>query len=72
MIHVDFALHCVSLAADTRVSDQVTDPILGWGVGWGKGARRQGGVQVGATEWEVIISMVVGTTRVDEFMYMFL
>lgn len=42
MICVDFALHCVSLAADTRVSDHATDPIMGWGIGAEWGARRQG------------------------------
>lgn len=37
MIRVDFALHCVSLAADTRVSDHATDqsdPGVG-SQGWG-------------------------------------
>lgn len=48
MICVDSALRCVSLAADTRVSDHATDQILGgvW-LGGGGGVGGPGSQETG-------------------------
>lgn len=43
MVHVDFALRCVSLAADTKVSNHET----GVGYGWRRGSQKTGLRQCG-------------------------